>query len=445
MRVIIVGAGEVGSNIAASLAESHDVIVIDVDPVTVEELTYSSDILAIEGDGTSLETLADAGVDRADMLIASTDDDETNLVTCGTAKTTGDVFTIARVRNANFLDTWTKSEGAFGVDFMVSTNLLTASDIVRVVGLPAAVDVDPFAGGLVQMAEFEVTAESGIAGRTVEDADKFEALTFAALVRNGDVAIARGQTTIEAGDKAVVIGSPESVQAFSRTVAPAKTPDEARDIVIVGGSDIGYHTAKLLEERGLEPRLIERDAARGRQLAENLPGTIVMEHDATDVEYLVGEHIDRADALIAATDSDEKNLLVSLLAKSIGVRRTVAVVEAGEYATLFETVGVDVAVNPREATAEEIVRFTQEGQVENLSLIEGRKAEVLEIEVDEESVLAGRTIQESVADLPQDVVIGAITRDQEFVVPRGDTVIESGDHVVLFASADALSPVMSAV
>jgi len=445
MRVIVVGAGEVGSNIALSLAESHDVIVVDVDPVTVEELTYSSDILAIEGDGTSLEILEDAGIREADMLIASTDDDETNLVTCGTAKTVGDIFTIARVRNANFIHTWTQSEGAFGVDFMVSTNLLTASDIVSVVGLPAAVDVDPFAGGLVQMAEFEVAVDSEIAGRTVEEADKFEALTFAALVQNGDVVVVRGQTQIEAGNKAIVIGSPESVQAFSRTVAAAKTPDQARDIVIVGGSDIGYHTAKLLEERGLEPRLIEQDPERGRQLAEDLPGTVVMEHDATDVEFLVGEQVDRADAIIAVTDSDEKNLLVSLLAKNIGVRRTVAVVEKGRYANLFEAAGIDVAINPREATAEEIVRFTQEGQIENLSLIEGRQAEVLEIEVDEESILTGRPIRESIGELPSEVVIGAITRNQEFVVPRGDTVIQPGDHVVFFVSADVLATVMDLV
>ncbi|RLM89869.1 Trk system potassium transporter TrkA [Halobellus sp. Atlit-38R] len=445
MRVIIVGAGEVGSNIAASLAGDHDVIVIDVDPEKVEELTYTSDILAIEGDGTSLETLEDAGLRESEMLIASTDVDETNLVTCGTAKTASDVFTIARVRSANFLDTWAQSDGAFGVDFMVSTDLLTANDIVRVVGVPAAVDVELFAGGLVQMAEFEVAGDSEIAGRTVEEADQFEALTFAALVQDGEVVIAQGQTPIEAGNRVIVIGSLASVHAFSRTVAPAATPDDARDIVIVGGSNIGYHTAKLLEERGIEPRLIEQDSERGRQLAESLPKTIVLEHDATNVEFLAGERVDRADAVIAVTDSDEKNLLVSLLAKNIGARRTVAVVEQGDYASLFEAVGIDAAVNPRKATAEEIVRFTREGQIENLSLIEDRQAEVLEIEVDTESTLAGRPIRESVRALPAGVVIGAIARDHDLVVPRGDTVIKPGDHVVLFVSADTLTAVMNAI
>lgn len=408
MRVIVVGAGQVGSNIAASLAEDHDVVVVDVDSEKVEQLTYSIDVLAIEGDGTSLKILQEAGVAEADMLIASTDDDETNLVTCGTAKTVSDAFTIARVRNTNFLDTWTQSEGAFGVDFMVSTNLLTANDIVRVVGLPAAVDVEPFAGGVVQMAEFEVTRESELAGQTVAEADRFEALTFAALVRNGDVLLPDGQTTIEAGNRAIIIGRPESIQAFSKIVTPAKTPAETGDIAIVGGSDIGYQTARLLEEHDIESRLLEQDAERARQLAEILPDTLVMNHDATDIDYLLGENIDRADAIIAATDSDEKNLLISLLAKNIGVRRAVAIVEDGQYAALFEAVGVDVAINPREATAEEIIRFTQKGQIENLSLIEGRQAEVLEIEVDGGSILTDRPIHESVTELPSAVVIGAI-------------------------------------
>jgi len=445
MRIVVVGAGEVGANIAVSLAADHEVVVVDVDPETVDEFTYSTDVLAIEGNGTSRSTLQAAGAGEADMVVASTDDDETNLAVCGTAKTLGESFTVARVRSATFLETWTASEGAFGVDLMVSTDLLTAQDVVRVVGLPAALDVDPFASGLVQMAEFEVTPGSEVAGRTVREADRFESLTFAALVRNGTVVLPRGDTVIEAGDRVVVIGTPESVEAFSETVASTETATEADDFVIVGGGAIGYHTAKLLEERGLRPRLIEQRSDRARELAEALPGTVVMAHNATDVDFLVGEGIGRADAVIAATDSDEKNLLVSLLARNVGVRRTVAIVEEGEYAGLFEAVGVDVAINPREATAEEIVRFTQGGRVENLSLVEGRQAEVLEIEVDEESVLTGRPIRESVRDLPSGVVVGAITRRREFVVPRGDTVVEPGDHVVLFVAADALAGTMDRV
>lgn len=445
MRIVVVGAGEVGSNIAASLAGNHDIVVVERDPEIVDELTYSTDILAMEGDGTSLASMEAAGVADADMLIASTDHDEANLAICGTAKTLGDPFTVARVRNANFLETWRRDERAFGVDFMVSTNLLAAEDVVRVVGLQAAIDVDPFASGLVQMAEFDVTADSPVAGQTVADADRFEALTFAGLIRNGSVLLPRGETTIEADDRVIVIGRPDSVQAFSAAVAGPESTTDAEDFVVVGGSDIGYHTARLLEERGYKPRLIELDPDRARELAEELPGTVVLGHDATDVEFLLGEQIDRADAIVAATSSDERNLLISILAKNIGVPRTVAIVDTDAYAALFETVGIDVAINPREATAEEIVRFTQEGRIENLSLIEGRQAEVVEIEVESDSVLAGRPISESVAELPAGVVIGAITRNRQFVVPRGGTVIEPGDHVVAFVDADALSTVLAEI
>ena len=445
MKIIIVGAGEVGSSIAASLSQNHEVLIIDMNPDKVEELTYSLDILAIEGNGASLATLENAGIDDADMLIASTDNDETNLVTCSTAKAFSSAFTIARVRNAKYLETWNQSEAAFGVDFMVSVNLLTANDVIRVVGIPAALDVDSFAGGLVQMAEFEVSDDSEMAERTISESDSFDGLTFAAIVRNGDATIPQGDTVIHAGDKLIVIGRPESVRACSESIAPAEASDEPEEIVIVGGSDIGYHTAKLLEERGYSPRLIEQDTERAHYLAEVLPSTLVLEHDATDLDFLLGEQIDRADVVIAATDSDEKNLLVSLLAKDIGVRRTVAIVEEGKYADLFETVGVNVAINPREATAEEIIRFTEEGQIENLSLIEDQQAEILEFQVGDESLLTGRRIEDSTAELPSGVVIGAITRGREFIVPRGNTVIESGDHVVLFVAADALSEVMAVV
>jgi len=165
VQVVVIGAGEVGGSIATSLDDQHEVIVIDIDGERVESLTYSHDVLAIEGDGTVLDVLERANVESADMVIASTDDDQTNLVACSTASILGDSFNIARVRNSNFLNSWRRSDRAFGVDFMVCTNLLTAETIVRISGLPAARDVDPFAGGRAQMAEFHVEEHSPIAGQ----------------------------------------------------------------------------------------------------------------------------------------------------------------------------------------------------------------------------------------------------------------------------------------
>ncbi|MFC6785338.1 Trk system potassium transporter TrkA [Halobaculum halobium] len=443
MRVVIIGAGQVGESIAADLDESHEVVIVERDADRCDELTYSLDVLTINGDGTAVSTLEDAGITEADMVIASTDNDETNIVACSTAKAVSDAFTIARIKNTEYLRTWERSRTAFGIDFMVCTNLLTAESIVRVIGLPAAHQVNLFADGEVQMAEFDVSEESPIAGQTVSEADRFDSLTFASLIRDEEVVIPRGETRITAGDRAVVIGSPGSVRGFAADVAPEEHVGTSEEVVIVGGSEIGYHAARLLAERGFSPRLIEQDEERARELAEELPETVVMQSDATDVDFLEREHVGDADVLVATLDSDEKNLLSCLLASRIGVERTVAVVDRTVYVDLFETVGIDVGVSPRAVVAEEISRFTREGSAENVAFIEDDRAEVLEVEVSEESMLANRPISESIHDFPPCLVIGAITRDRDLVTPRGDTVIKPGDHVVVFFEESVVDEVTS--
>ncbi|WP_232702627.1 Trk system potassium transporter TrkA [Halobacterium wangiae] len=445
MRILIVGAGEVGSSIANSLADAHEVVVVDVDPDRVESMTYSHDVLAVSGDGTDLDVLVEAEVERADVAIASTDDDETNLATCGTVNTVSDAFTIARVKNTTYLDTWRNHQGAFGVDFMVCTDLLAAEAIVRIVGLPTARDVDPFAGGHVEMAEFEVPAGTPLAGQTVAEADQFDELTFVAIIPDGadSAVIPRGDTVITGDARIVVVGRPAAVRSFSATINPDEAAGEVDDVVVVGGSTTGELTAELLAQRGIKPRIVEVDRDRARELAERIPSATILSHDGTDPEFLTREHVQNADVVVATLGSDERSLLAALLAKRVGATRAIAVVEQARYVDLFQEVGVDVAVNPRQVTAEEITRFTRERHAENVAIIEPGGAEVLEIEIEEGSVLAGRAIKDVAGELPDGVVIGAITRDDEYVVPRGDTVVHVGDHVVAFVRADALDEVTS--
>ena len=444
MRIVIVGAGAVGRSIAKNLAQAHDIVVIDEDPETVEDLTYSIDVLSMQGDGTEIATLRAAEVDRADLVIASTDSDETNVLICGAVKALSDAFTIARVRRRNILETWEVAEGTFNVDYMVCTELLAAQTICRIAGLPAAHDVNMFGDGLVRMAELEIPEGSSVAGRTVSEADQYDSLTFAAIFRDGELSVVTGESTMQANDRVVVIGSPEAVDQFAREIAKsdAKGTD---DIVIVGASAIGFQVARELEADGYEPQLIEKDPVRAREVAEALPNTLVTEHDATDTEFLVREYVDESDVVVAALDSDEKNLLVSLLAEKIGVDRTIAIVENVEHADLFEAVAIDVAVNPREETAEEIVRFTRAERTEKIAMVEHDRAEVIQVQVDADSKLANERIVDVVADLPDGVVIGAITRKGALITPRGETVIEPNDRVVIFVDSEHLETVVEAL
>ncbi len=440
MYVLVVGAGEVGQSIAANLEGSHDVVVVERDPELADEIAYSFDVLSLQGDGTELETLHEAGLEKADLVIACTDSDDANIVICGTAKTASDAFTIARVRRRTLLNTWEGAQSAFGVDFMVCTDLLVAQTIFRISGFPQAQDVEMFAGGLVRMAEFEIGSESPLVDQRVMDADEYDSMTFAGVFRGEEMIVAKGETVFQAGDRIVVIGSPSSVKEFAMATV-TDTTSSTKDVVIVGGSEIGFQTAREFEAHGFEPRLIEREHDRAREIAEALPKTFVMESDATDTDFLSREHIDEADIVVAALDSDEKNLLVSLLARRAGVGRTVAVIENTEYTDLFETVGIDVAINPREETAEEIVRFTRTDQTEKIAMLEHDRAEVIEVELGPESALVGQQIEDSMAGLPDCVVIGAISRNGELITPRGTTVPESGDHVVLFVDATVLDEV----
>ncbi|WP_459192261.1 Trk system potassium transporter TrkA [Halosimplex sp. J119] len=439
MRIVIVGAGEVGSTTAESLSDEHEVVVVDRDPERVESLTYDMDVLPIEGDASEIETLEEADVGEADLFIASTDDDETNIIACGIAKVCGDVFTIARTKSPKYLRPWERDKHAFGVDFMVCTDLLAAEAIVGVTGLPSAQDVDTFADGLVQMTEFEIPEGSPVADQTVAEADRFDSLTFAGVIRDGEVIIPRGQTVLRAGDDVISIGSPDSMREFSTAIAPEQ--HGPRNIVIAGGGEIGYQTARLLEEGGFSPRLIEEDDERARWIAEQLPKTTVINGDATDQDLLAQEKIGDADVLISALPTDQQNLLVTLLSSRLGAERAIAVVETVDFVDLFETVGVDVAVSPRNVTAEEITRFTRERRAENVAIIEADQAEVLEFEVEAGSILVDRTIRESSADFPERAVIGAIARDGTHITPRGDTVVQEGDHVVVFVDTDSFTEV----
>lgn len=441
MRIIIAGAGRVGRRVAAALDDTHDVVLIDEDADRIDHLGYQLDVLTVLGDSSAIGTLQAAGVTETDLLIASTDSDEINLLTCETAKALSDVTTVARIKSLKYIETFDQADDVFGVDFMVGTNLLTIGAAIGGTGLAAAKNFDVFMGGTVQLAEFDVDRYTSIAGQTVRQADRFGDLTFAAVRRSDKTFIPTGATRIEAGDSIVVVGTAEAVHTFGSEFAHQMPTTE--NVLIVGGGDIGYRTARLLEERGLRPHLLEGDPSRAHKLSERLSTTIVRHKDPTDRDFLSDEKTAEIDVFVAALDQNsEVNLLAALQAKRMGVDRSIAVVDHGEHVNLFEEAGVDVAVNPRRATAEEIIEFARDQNTQNVALLEGGGPKVIEIRLAADSALTGHPIEESRPRLPGAVVIGAVRRKGSFLMPRGDTVLESGDYVWLLANKDVVDETM---
>lgn len=448
MRCVVIGIGQVGVHVARGLSDTHEVIVVDTDEERLERRGRELDVLTLEGDGAVVATLREAEVERSDMVVACTSDDKTNIVACGMSKILGDPFTIARVNRTDYLNSWREGRRPLGVDFMVGANHLTARTIAQHVGLPAAREIDFFAAGQIQLAEFNVPEASPIDGRSIremDESDRFHDLNYLAVFSGGSFTFPRGDTVIHAGDQLLVAGTVETVHRFANHLVPKDEVTTIHDITIFGAGEIGYLVAEILEASDYSVQVIEADPERARTVAESLPDTLVLNHDATDGDFLLEEHIDESDVVVTALDSDEKNLLVSVFAKKLGAQRAISVVAKNDYVHLFEDVGIDVAINPRLLTAEEISRYTRGEHTRNVAILESEHVEVLEIVLGEDSPIVDATVEQAADRLPREVVFGPIMRGGRMISPRGSTSFEIGDHVLILAHAEQIGAVQDAV
>lgn len=437
MHILIVGAGDVGTNIARDLANSHTVKVIDKDSDRIETLTSAMTISGVVGDGRSVQTLQEAELPKADIVVAATDSDAANVMVCNAAKEADDPHTIARVKDVGLYRAWQSFERGLGIDSMLCIDLLSAKALIEAVALPGAKAVDSFADGAVEVAEFDIGENTPVTGRTVVEADQYPSVTFAAIIREEEFLIPKGDTVINAGDCLVVIGSTHGVSRFAEDVSDEPSLKQGDNIVIAGGDPLGYHIARLFEEREFAPEVVERDPERVTWLANQLGASNVVEADATDVEGFAREHLTGADLLVGTVD-DDTNYLLAKLARELGVGKTVEVVDNPQVIELFESTGLDVVIHPPDIVAGEMLQTIYKGGTEKVAVLEHDEAEVLEIVVDEESLLAGSAIQGIDDKLPEEFVVGALIRGGTLRTPRGGTVIQTGDRVIAFMATDVV-------
>lgn len=433
MKIIVLGAGHVGRTLVEALYEQHSIVVIDLDAALLETLSNSYDVRVVQGDGTTRKVMQKAGAEEADLLIACSSREEVNLICAILVKRLSKAKTVVRTTSMELLDAW--REGELDVDFMTSPELETANAIAGVVGLPAARQTDVFADGKVQIVEFDVPADlpdGELIGRPLRSAQIPADSKVAGMIRAGRMVFPRGEEEIRPGDRIVVIASPESARTWSDLLAHDDRALE--DIVIFGAGRMGTAIARVLLERGMRVRISDALGERARDCAEELPGARVFHADAFDPAFLERQRIENAAAVFCMND-DARNLYAAVLAKVHGARLTIALVDNPTAAAVYERGGVDVAINPRELTAEEMVRFAHDPRIKQIAMLEGDRFEVLDITVRADSKLVNTPFK----DLPAtNSLIGALIRDGTVMFPHGSDVLTPGDRVIVFVeSAEA--------
>jgi len=441
MRIFLIGAGQVGFAIVEALHSDHEVTVLDTEPSRLAALTERYDVATYEGDGTSRRDLANAGVQNADLVIACTSRDEVNLVAGMFARREAkNATTVIRTSNVEYVELW--RVGQLDVDFVVSSELETAHAISRIIGVPAARQTDVFAEGQVQIVEFDVEegASQDVLGAPLREARIPRDSKVAAIIRGDQMLLPGGDEVIRSGDRIVVIGSPDAAQAWSALLAPEE--GTVRDVVIYGAGRVGSAIARVLLDQGIRVRMIEASPEKARSVAEALPNARVYNATGIDPDFLERERIGHANAAIFAMRDDAKNLYAAALAEVHGVQFTIGIAHEQVSVEAFEHAGIDVSVNPRGVTAEEIIRFAHDPRTKQVALLEGNRYEVIDVTLRDTSEYIGKAFKEMPV---RGALIGAVVRNGSAIFPHGDDVLQQGDRVIVFTQAADAPRVVNAL
>jgi len=431
MRVIVIGLGEVGQNIARTLsAERHEVTIVDHDEARVEALQGQLDALVVSGNGASPKFLRELGAGDADLLCAVTQRDEVNVIAALAARQLGARHTVARVRDDDYFGgDEAFSRDMLGIDFVIHPERATAEDLAEAVALPGAVHVEHFGDGRLSVAESILTDRSPLIGRPLRERKMVRPHAVVGLIRDGHTLAAEPGQRPKRGDHVLISAAREDIGPTVAYVAGQAM--EVRDVVIFGAGRIGLPLARQLESAGsFRITLIERDAERARYVAELLGAATVLHEDGMSKDALLAHGVDRADAFVACAGDDRSNLLTALHAKQVGAGFCLAVVSREDFVPLVDALGIDAAFSPRLVTAETILQAVRGENVHAMHLLLGG-AEVLEVQVQEGCKADGRTIEQ--VDSMIWAHVAGIVRDGRVVIPEEGERVTAGDRVVVFS------------
>ncbi len=447
MKVIICGAGQVGTSIARYLAsENNDVTVLDQSAELISRINDSLDVQAVVGHAAHPEVLERVGIADADMLIAVTFADEVNMVACQVAHSLFNVPTkIARIRHPSYLNPMCAdlfSRDHMPIDVIISPEIEVAKAISRQLTVPGAFDTIPLANDMVRLIGVRCTETCPIVHTPLRQLTSlFPDLNIivVGIVRDDNAYVPNPEEQMLPGDTVYFIADskhvPRAMAAFGHE------EQEARRIIILGGGNIGLSLARLIEKNknDVSMKIIELDGERARVAAETLPGISIIEGDGLDPEILAEANVSMTETVVAVTDDDETNILSSLLAKRYGVERAVTLINTATYSPLITSLGIDVVVSPRAITVSTILQHVRRGRIRAVHSLGDGFAEVIEADALETSPLVGKPLKE--AKLPSGVIVGAVVHDGNVIIPQGDTIIWPDDRIIILAAAEVVKKV----
>ncbi|MGW8248730.1 MAG: Trk system potassium transporter TrkA [Acidiferrobacterales bacterium] len=438
MKIIILGAGQVGTSVAENLVnEANDITIVDIDQQKLVELQSRLDLRAVDGNCAHPSVLERAGTEDADLILAVTDSDEVNMAACQIAYTLFHTPTkIARIRSLDYLShPEIFAQDAIPVDVIISPEQIVTDYIRRLIEFPSALQVLDFAGGLVQLVAIKAYYGGPLVGHELKDLRKHLPkidTRVAAIYRRDRPIIPTGNTVIEADDEVFFISARKNLRAVMSELRRLDNP--VKRVMLVGGGNIGRRLAKTLEESKYSVKLIDHNPERTRQVAEELHHTIVLNGDAADEDLLVQEGIEGMDVFCALTNDDEANILSAMLAKRLGAHKVMSLINRGAYVDLTQNVGnIDIAISPQHATIGSLLAHVRRGDVVAVHSLRKGAAEAIEAVAHGDratSKVVGRALED--IELPHGATIGAIVRGDEVIVAHHDTVIEANDHLIIF-------------
>lgn len=438
MRIIIIGDGKVGYSLAENLAkENDDVTIIDKNAEALKKASENLDVMCIRGNGVSTKILLEAGVKNVDLLIAATSSDEMNMVCCLTAKKLGANYTVARIRDPEYANELSLLKKDLGLDMVINPEQAAANEIARLLRFPSAAKVEVFAKGLAELVEIKVTAGMSVIGMTIKAINNkvSSSVLIGAVLREDEVTIPNGDFVINENDTLYIIGKPSRVSNFCKKIG--KYTPKIKNVMIVGGGRIAYYLAKYLEEMELKVKIIEIDHQRCVELSQSLPDTLIINGDGSDETVLQSENLTDMDALVCVTGRDEENLMSALFAKQYGVQKVVAKINRINYSSVVKSMAIDNIVSPKLITSNRIVSYVRGlknamgNPVETLYKLIEDKVEALEFIANSSTKFLNTPLKN--LKIVKGVLVAAIVRGNEIIIPHGKDSIKLGDNVILIA------------